>query len=478
MKTNFLIPVSLFLSTTLLLCALNGCGGSKTTYQPTTGPLPQGYINPEFTPIPSYLSIPIALQPAFLENLINTQIKDTLYRNDTLKIIPGINIAQLKVLKADKVHIGLLGDELHYRIPLKLWLRVGVGVDSWGMRLFQDLDAGIALRIRSVIKINPNWSVSTQTVIDGYDWISDPVIKIAGLTIPFKPAADLVLTFMKGYMGRLVDKSVQSNLDLHAMLSPLWEQIQKPIPVNDSLQLWLMLSPDSITMSQLRGFNGCIVSSISIKTVAQTFWGTAPATDTIRPLPQLVISDTIRSGFILNLYSEMSFTQAQTLARRMLCGKVFDVGGRKIGVDNIWFNGDSGLIKVDASLSGAFKGTVTLVGQPYLDTSSRIFSVQDVTFDMKTGNVLLLTAKWLLNGLLQRKIAEFLKFPLDQEIVKSKDLINVSLGSYKPYNNISFAGRVDSLSIRGFAMTGNSVRVSALVTGKLGVKLEALMPFF
>jgi len=424
LNSNFLF----FLSASLALFA--GCGGKKVLPEQST--LPDKYINPEFTPVPSVISVPVAIQPAFLENLISTQVKDTLYRNDSLKIIPGINIAQLKVVRAEKVHIGLLGDELHYRIPLKLYLRVGVGVNALGVQLYQDIEGGIALRVRNIIKIKENWTLNTQTIIDGYDWISNPVIKISSLSIPIKPAADLILTVMKGSLGKIVDKAVRSNLDLRKILDPLWVTIQKPMLLNDSLKLWLQLSPGTITMSQLRGYNGCIVSSIGITTVAETFWGDKPATDTILALPDLHITDTVLTGFVLNLYSEMPYIQAQNLARQLLCNQAFDIDGKKISIDNLWLNGDSGLIRIDADLSGAFKGSVSLIGQPYLDTATRVFSLEYVSFDMKTRNVLLATAKWMLNGFLQKKVAEALKFPLEAEIVKSRDVINESLTNYKP----------------------------------------------
>jgi len=461
--------------TVILFCSIIiFCGPKPQIKEDLTQPV--NYINPVFIPVQSIVSIPIAIQPAFLENLINKHTKELLYQNDSLKIIEGISNAQLKVSRTDQVRIGLLGDELHYRIPLKLWLRINVGVGSVG--IFQDFEGGIALRMRTTITIRKDWSLVTQTIIDGYDWINEPVVKVAGMTIPFKPVADMVLSTLKGSFGKMVDGSVQNNLDLKKIIEPIWLKIQKPIPLYDSLGLWLKLSPDSIFMTQLKGYNGSIISSIGLKTIAETYWGGQPVTDTIKHLPELRITPAINSSFMLNLYSEITYSHAQSLARQMLCGKSFDISGKKICIDSLWINGDSGLMRVDASLSGSFKGAVSFIGRPGLDTLTHVLSIEDISFDMKTKNILMSTAKWMLNGVLQKKISEFLKFPLDQELEKLRTIISTSLINYKPYNDFKLIGNIDTLTIRGFALKGSGIRVSVLAEGKIGVKLETIVQFF
>jgi hypothetical protein len=476
LRKCFFIVKYLFAASVILTSV--GCGGKMVTQEPTA--LPEKYVNPEFLPLPSVISIPLAIQTSFLENIVNTQLNKVLYQNDSIKVIPGISKAELTVYRADRINIGILGDELHYKIPLRLVVRVGVGVSALGYDLhqYQNIETTIALRMRSTITLDTNWGMTTRTVIDGYDWISDPVIKVAQLTIPFKPVADLVLSSLKGKLGKIVDSSVKNNLALKTLFKPYWEQMQKPLLVNDTFNLWLKLTPQELSITQLRGQSGYLAATIGMKTIAQTYWGQPPESDSIVPLPRLTIRPSIQGGFILNLYSQMPYAQAQKLSRQMLCGKEQNVGGKKIIVDDLWLNGDGGLMRIDAKLSGAFKGTVTLIGRPHFDALTSEFSVVDVGFDVSTRSLLVSTARWMLDGVIQKKITESLKVPLESELTKSRAVLNSSLGSFKPVDYVTFVGSIDSLHVRGFSLTPEAMNLAVQAQGRLGIKLERLLQIF
>lgn len=469
--------IVLFVVIIVLLLQIH-CGGKIATS--AIDLLPEKYVNPVCLATPSIINIPIAIQPAFLENIINTKIAQLLYRNDSLKIIPGISTARLEVYRADNVQIGLLGDELHYKIPLKLVIDIGVGVSAMGISLQQrqEISGSIALRMRSVISVTPDWRLGTQTFVDGYTWLSSPSVKIASLNIPLGPVADLVLAVMKGQIGKIVDNAVKSNLDLSKIVTPYWTMIQKPILLNDSFNLWLKLVPESLSMTQLKGYNGYLASSIGIKTVAQTFCGKPPLGDTCVIIPGLNITPEIQGGFILNMYSELPFAEAQNITRQLLCKKEFKVGGKTIRIDSLWLKGDSGLIKIEALVSGSYKGKLTLFGKPDFDTSTCVFSVKNVLFDMSMHSVLLSSANWMLNGFIQKKISDALVIPLNNELQKTRNIINTSLAGFKPIDNISFVGSIDSLRVRGLLLADSTIRIAAEAQGKIGVKFETQLNIF
>ena len=69
----------------LLLMTLAGCGGKSTLTEQSA--LPQSYVNPVFSPLPSVISIPVAIQPSWIENMVNTVYTDVIWQNDTIKVI-------------------------------------------------------------------------------------------------------------------------------------------------------------------------------------------------------------------------------------------------------------------------------------------------------------------------------------------------------------------------------------------------------
>ena len=405
--------------------------------------------------------------------MLNEQLKDILYENDTLTL-GGMKPVKVKVRKKEPISISLEGDELTYRLPLSIWMQFQFTVGALGLSHteYQEVEAGIALKFKSRLFVKNNWNVVTMTKPEQYEWLSDPVIKVRFLTIPVKPLADLILSRQQETFGDMVDKAINDMIDIKQMLYPLWTRIQQPFLLSPSPQLWLRLSPQGVFMTQLEGAEGLIRSSMGIRSVAETFFGSEPLTERIDSLPEFVIPGKIDSGFVINLYSEITYEDAGDIARSYLQGKTFKAGSREVIILDLEIYGLDGYVVIGLDLTGSYRGKVYVLGQVHYDSLSSTISIENLEFDMTTRNALHNTVDWLFHNIIVSKVKPFLKFPIREKLLESQLMVQKMLCNQEIARNIFVTGAIDSLAIGGVRVTDRAIQTVVLAKGSLSLEIR------
>ncbi|MDP4240726.1 MAG: DUF4403 family protein, partial [Bacteroidota bacterium] len=151
----------------------------------------ENYMNIEYKPAPSVISVPVEIDVKSVETLLNKEINGLIYEDNSLTNNNNDNL-MMKVWKRDNFKIDMEGDMLTYRIPLKLWAKAGFKFQKLGITVsdYRDFNAEIALKFKTKVTLNKDWSISTRTVSDGYDWISQPTVSIASYKMPITFVAD------------------------------------------------------------------------------------------------------------------------------------------------------------------------------------------------------------------------------------------------------------------------------------------------
>lgn len=422
-----------------------------------------------FTPMPSIVDVPIEMKTGYLENLLNAQINGLLYQSDTLSIA-GIKPVKLKVWKSDSIKIGLDSNEISYRVPLKIWLQFQFTVNALGFAHteYQEVEAAIALKFRSRFTVANNWKVSTSSQSDGYEWITEPVVRLRFVSIPLTPIADVLLLTQQSTLGAAVDSAVNNMLDLKKMLSPLWIRIQSPILITNSPDsLWLRLSPQSVTMTQLCGKSGTIRGSIGIKSIAETFLGNRPTASLSDTLPAFTVANTIDTSFVINLYNELSYSSATQMLVGALKGRNFTAGDKEVIIQDIALYAMQGYAVVSIEFTGSFAGKVYVIGRVRYDSETSTVSIEDLEFDISTRNALHSAAGWLLHGIILDKVKPFLRFPLRERLLETQLTVQKMLSHKEIAPNVFITGAIDTLSLGGVTLTDGAIRTAILAKGSL-----------
>jgi hypothetical protein len=419
-------------------------------------------------PLASFINVPLKMRTRVVEEMLNGQVNGLLFESDTLTLGPAKPV-KIKVWKEDSLRITLEGDELVYKIPLKITMQFSFTIGAFGVSHteYQDAEASIALTFRSRVFIKNDWKVVTMTESQGYEWLSNPVIKVRFLTIPVKPLADMLLSNQLKNISTMIDREINTVFNVKKMLQPLWSQLQDPIKLSDDPRVWLRLTPQAVYMTQLEGREGVIMSSVGIKSVAETFFADQPACVKRDSLPDFVIPGRIDSSFVLNLYSEMNYDAASSFLRGYLLGRNFSFGRKEVVVQDVSITGMKGYALVSLDFVGSYRGKVYVFGKPVFDTATATVSIEDLELDLSTKDKGYKTADWLFHGVILSKVKPFLRFSLREKMLESQLMVQKMLCHSELAKNVFITGSIDSLKVGGVALTDKAIRALVFAKGSL-----------
>lgn len=466
-----IVAIVLFslISSALFFCAPPHTGTeNKTPIAPE-----KQLVTDTVAPAPSVINIPVRMQTRVIEQMLNDQLSGLLYSCDTLSL-GAVKPVKIKVWKGDSIRIGLEGNELHYKVPLRLWLRFSFTIGALGLSHteYQDVEASLALEFHSRFLVDTTWKLSTITHSDGYAWLSDPVIKARFLTIPIKPVADLLLTGQQKAISSIIDKQVGMAFNMKALLLPLWSKIQDPVLISRDPPVWLRLTPLEVYLTPFIGIDSMIISSVGVNSVVETFFADSPSCHKRDSLPAFKIPTSLDSSFVLNLYSEISYEAATQMLRGLLVGREFTSKGKEVIVKDVSMAGVKGYALICMDFIGSYEGRVYVFGRPQYDPSTTTVSIEDLDFDLSTRNIVHKTANWLLHGVIIKNIKPYLKFPLKDKVLESKILAQKMLGHSELSKNIFLSGSVDSLSVGGVRLTDKAIQATVFARGSLQLSVH------
>ncbi|MBN1130712.1 MAG: DUF4403 family protein [Chitinispirillaceae bacterium] len=430
-------------------------------------------------PLPSFINVPIKMRTHVVEEMLNAQLTGLLFECDTLTL-GTFKPVKIKVWKGDSIKITLTGDELRYTVPLRVWLRFSFTVGALGLSHteYQDVEAALALTFRSRLFVKNDWKMVTMTQAEGYEWLSNPVVKVRFITLPIKPVADLLLSGQQKNFCQMIDKEINSVLNVKNLLTPLWTRMQDPILLSDHPRVWLRLTPQAVYMTQLQGVEGTIVSSAGIRSIAETFFSLPRVDKKQDSLPEFIIPGKVDSSFILNLYSEMDYDAAGAMLQTFLAGRSFTSGRREVIIENVAITGMDGYAVIGLDLVGSYRGKVYVFGKPLYDSATATVSIENLDFDLSTRSVVHKTADWLLHGIIISKVKPYLRFPLREKLLESQLMVQKMLCHSELTRNVFITGSIDSLNVGGVRFTDRAIQAILFCAGFAAAQRSRLKPLW
>ena len=181
-------------------------------------------------------------------------------------------------------------------------------------------------------------------------------------------------------------------MDVKGQVEKIWNEIQKPIRLSDSV--WLMLRPEGVRLGQLSGTREMLGGTIGIVARPKIETGPKPSVAVV-PLPAL---EPPSGATGLNLLTEGRFDYLMISAHlsKALAGKVLNVPGGVIEIREAAAYGiGGGRLAVGVRFGGTSSGQIYFVGTPkYEDATGRI-DVPDLDYDASTTPLLVKGLAWL-----------------------------------------------------------------------------------
>lgn len=436
--------------------------GCKTTQQPAK-PL-EAYNAPPVEDIISVINIPVRIALPELEKSLNTQLPSPLYEDKDIKD----DNMMIRAEKRDNIQLNFSGQNISYRVPLKLWIRYDVGITE------VEANGDIALQLKTAYTIKPDWTMETTTEIESYEWLQQPRLKMVGMNLPVGFIADLVLKNSKKTLTKAIDEVVRDSFSLRNEIQKVWEQLHDPQLIAPEYNTWLLVNPQNIGMTSLVTRGDTLASTIFVETRPKVSIGEKPAKPRTAALPAFKYSDVAQDDFTLSIGTEIPYSEAERLAKDQLVGETFSEGKRSVTVEDLELYGQGNQLIVNTKLSGSYNGNIFLSGKPIYNPKKNSIDIKDLNFTLETRNFLHKSAAWLLKGTLKNQIEKNMDFLLDYNLTELKNQLQDQLKAYKVGNNIFLTGQLNELTLQDAFLAPASIRVNVALKGRLNVQVNGL----
>lgn len=456
----------------ILYIALAGflwsCTVSKPVAPPTT------YQEVKFQQKLSTLSVPVDIPVAKISDKINTSLSGVIFEDNDYNDNGGDNLL-VKVTKLQNIALNAQGEFISYSVPLKIWVKTKVGI--LGMDTYHEADLGIKLNFKSKISVASNWKVQTQTVADGYEWISEPVINVAGsVDIPVKFLADIILKTQQNRLAGIIDQSVSHNLNIKPYIENAWNQVQVPIETSSEPNAWIKLSPQELSMSPLSAAGGKIRAFIGITTYAQTYIGTKPAETAKIALPALKSAPGTNNDFNISILANISYSDATEMVKKQLVGQVFEFNNdkKKVTINDISLYPSTGKLISKVTVTGSLTGIIYLSCIPYYDAATQSIKVKNVEYDIDTKNKLARSASWILQGTIEKQILKHGVFPLQNQLANARKMAQDNLTNKEISKGVHINGKLQSLEPEQIILTEEAISAVIDAKGQIDLLVDGL----
>lgn len=155
----------------------------------------------------------------------------------------------------------------------------------------------------------------------------------------------------------------------------------------------------------------------------------------------------INDGFRVQLPIRIAFDSLSYLLQSSVAGQSFTYKKKKIVLDSVSvFGMDDEQLKLKVKFSGSKKGTIYLSGTPVLDRGQQVISMQNIQMTLESKNLLLKSAKWLLDRKIESMVEAKFQFKLADYISSMQGLVKKHLNG-KIADGLVLKTQLDELNI-------------------------------
>jgi hypothetical protein len=444
----------------------------SSTSLPTEKPA-ENYTPFSYESVPSTISLPVEMKVSALEALLNRQLNGLIYADTSLDDNGGDNI-MVKAWKKDNIKMGFENGQFIYRVPLKLWIKAGWKINQFGISLsdYREMNAEIALKFRSSVVVNKDWSVTTITTSDGYDWLTKPTLKIGPVELPITFIADMIIRYNTKTINSAIDTGLEQSLDLKTTARDAWIEMQKPMLLSEEYGLWLRISPKSVSAMPITGVKGIIKHTTSIQGVAECFTGKRPPTMINRVLPDLTAATNLSDEFLANVISYIGYEYIDSITRLTLVNTSYEYGKKKITITGVSVYGNESKMIIATDVTGTINGKLYFSGMPMYRVSDSSIILKDLKFSVQTKNVLIKSASWLANSGIEKMISKNMSYPIGADIRETYDMMVESLKKYEIGEGFIMTGNLIGFEVQQPMLVPAGIIAPVSIKGKLAIKLE------
>ncbi|MBC7557014.1 MAG: DUF4403 family protein [Chryseobacterium sp.] len=424
-----------------------------------------------FPKIKSSITMPVKIPLSEISAMINSSVKDLVYEDDSYTDNNNDQF-KVKVWKTKPIRIvGGIHDNLLIAVPLKIWAEKGIG--TLGVYTYQNTTFETVMFFNTQLTVNNNWTISTKTTANGFQWVTKPVLNYGRIKIPITSLVENSLKEQQSGFCTTIDEQMKSQLNFQQVAITAWNLFSEPFEVSEDYKTWLKITPLSVNLTPLKFYGNEIDTNIGLDVYSETFTGFKPQNSPIMgAIGNFNFVPQLKNIFTLNTTANIPYEAATKIAEQTFLNKKYDFreGKSTIKITGIKVYGDEDRLMIEAETSGTINGTSFISGIPVYDESKHKIVLNDTKFKLKTNNIFQKT----LTLLFQKKITEMIEdeygIPTSDIELSSKSSIEAAFNK-EYYKGLKISGQVFKLKPTQILLTPNGITAVILTDATLNLKL-------
>lgn len=454
---------------------ITSCGTTKIN-----PPRPSNYVYTIPEKELSSIILPIRINLFEAASTINNQFPEKFYSDELFEDNGNDNL-KVTVYKRQPVAISAKSNYIEIQAPMRLSgiFRIQKKVLGMNVSHEQKFDINLTAIVQSVVSIDNNWNVKLNSKTN-LRWEDLPNFELAGIKVDFPKLFGQIIQGQVDKLSRQMDNEVAKSIKLRNQIESNWPNITSPFAIDKQTNSWLTIKPKQVFYSPLSGFDSVAIMRIGVYSIVEVISGYQPKQDTV-PIPSILASSQLNDKVQLTLNTEITFAQINAMLAKELTGKPMKLESKDYEINiqdaQIFPDGKNFLVglKVDGRIKKGFKkkikGIIYLEGLPIYDPKSKSIKITNFDFNIKTKDILLKSASWLLGSVLFKKqIEEKLEFSIKDQLADAQKLATEALN--KQYAKVlSLTGVVNDIAPQAVYLSAESIRIQVKTIGKVEVKV-------
>lgn len=321
----------------------------------------------------------------------------------------------------------------------------------------------IQIEYATNIKLNSNYALQSSTKLINVEPTS-PCEVSAFKYDATKTVKDEISKALKK-LETQIDKEIEK-VELKNKVEKAWDLIAKPISLNN--YGFLYPNPKEIGIGDIT-FDGNHLKTV-INLSLQPEFSTSPKDVKSYRLPN---ASTIKTdeGFNLTVDISATYDSLTTILNREIKGKILNVKKRNIVIEHIEIMGSQAeKLSIKINFSGTKKGVLFLNGTPTLNNDTQELSFPDLTFDLKTKNALLKSAKWIFKSKIETLLREKSKINLKEQFDKLKKDLTKELNRDID-KNTKLKGKINTMFLKDIYPQKDALIIRVSTSGTVSIEL-------
>jgi hypothetical protein len=459
----------------ILLSALFAC---KIQVIQAPKPIDMAYVAP--VKQNSFIGLPIHISTNGMAASINKKFQVEIYKDDKFDDNANDNL-KLTVLKRNDFIVSTSTNGISITAPLHIDF-------VYNIKAFGAIEKPISQSLNLTVifnttpSIDRDWNLKLNSK-GKIAWDDLPVINL-GITTLNLP--DLFGSIIQGQVNKMaikIDQEASKNMDIKKIVGEAYKNLSEPILLDSTQKAWLLINPKSIFITPITYTNEEMLLKLGINSMIELVSGYKPKNDSFSTsLPPLRQANSFNDQVKINLSANISFDQINEKLAQQFVEKPMLLEGDeyKINIKDAkaypYGNKIMLALNVDGKISKGklgkgIKGIVYAVGVPNYNASTKSLEVKQFDFDIKTRDILLKSATWLLNSKKFREsIEKQMIFSIATQLNDAKKSANDAIDK-KWLDLLDLSGTISKIELAGIYISPKNLNINITTEGTLKVSL-------